>query len=414
MLTPIRVDSNSAFLAGALNEYGYDVRQKTIVGDDLVELARVFTSALEWADLIVSTGGLGPTEDDLTRDAVARVLQLPLDVDEEVVERIRSRFAKRGILMPENNRRQAMVPRGATLLENAYGTAPGLWLEHGGTTIVLLPGPPREMQPMFTALLRDRLAPAAGSARVFRRTIRLTGRPESEVDQAAAALYSRWRDQTPPIQATILAVMGQIEFHLMAQSREARAALAVLDAAITELQQTFGASIYSVDDRNLETVVGELLLARNLTIATAESCTGGLLSSRLTDVPGSSAYMDRGIVCYSNAAKVDLVGVPQALIESHGAVSEPVARAMARGIRERAGTNIGVGITGIAGPGGGTKEKPVGMVCISAVVNGDERVRTFQFLGSRELVKFQATHSALNMIRLLLLGEAGREWAERR
>jgi nicotinamide-nucleotide amidase len=414
MLTPFRVDTNSVFITEQLNEIGYDVRMKIVVGDDLDELARAFQGALEWADLIVSTGGLGPTEDDLTRDAVARVLRLPFDLDEGVLERIRGRFAKRGMTMPENNRRQAMVPRGARLLENRSGTAPGLWLEAGRTTIVLLPGPPREMTPMFTEVVRDRLAASAAGLRVFRRVVKLTGRPESEVDARAQPLYARWASQAPPIASTILATMGQIELHLMVQAPNGSNADGRLEAAVHELRQAFGTDVYSVDGRPLEAVVGELLRARGMTIAVAESCTGGLLASRLTDMPGSSDYVERGAVCYSNRSKVEMLDVPQALIDEHGAVSEPVAQAMAKGIRTRAGVDVGVGVTGVAGPGGGTAQKPVGRVCIAAVVDGEEHARTFQFLGGREMVKFQAAQSALNMVRLLLLGGAdGREWTER-
>ena len=205
---------------------------KAVVADDLDELARMIEGALAWADLIVSTGGLGPTEDDLTRDAVARVLQVPFDLNEEVLERLRARFARRGMTMPENNRRQAMVPRGATMLDNPNGTAPGLWLERGKTTMVLLPGPPREMQPMFKAVIRDRIAPAAGGARLFRRVVKLTGRAESDVDARAQPIYGRWLSQVPPISTTILAVMGQIELHLTVQAANIAAAQHALDAAV--------------------------------------------------------------------------------------------------------------------------------------------------------------------------------------
>ena len=412
MLTPLRADTNTLLITARLNDIGYDVRLKVIVGDDIDEIARQFELPLEWADLIVATGGLGPTEDDLTREAVARVLGRPLELNSGVLERIRARFARRGIPMPENNRRQAMVPRGAALVENANGTAPGLWLETAKNRVVLLPGPPREMTPMLDAVIRDRLARGEDTLRVARRVVKLTGRAGSQVDAMAQPLYGRWRDGTPPISATILATMGQIELHLSVQAPPTADLDRSLDTAVAELRDVFGAAIYTADDRNLETVLGELLRQRGSTIAVAESCTGGLLTSRLTDVPGSSAYVHLAIVCYSNQAKIDMLGVPAALIASHGAVSQPVAMAMAQGIRLRAGTNIGVAITGIAGPGGGTTEKPVGMVCIAALIDEAQRVRTFQFLGGREMVKSQAAQSAMNMVRLMLLGEDTREWAE--
>jgi nicotinamide-nucleotide amidase len=415
MLTPFRVDTNSLFITERLNTIGYDVRLKAVVADDIGELARVIEGALAWADLVVITGGLGPTEDDMTRDAVARVLGVTLDVDESIVDRLRERFARRGMTMPDINRRQAMVPRGADVLPNPNGTAPGLWLERGATALVLLPGPPREMKPMLEAVIAERLAPKSGGSGLFRRVLKVTGRAESDVDAQAAPVYGKWTTQAAPISTTILAVLGQIELHLTMQAARKAEADAALDAAVLELQHLLGASVYSIDGRSLEHVVGDLLREHKMTIAVAESCTGGLLASRLTDVPGSSDYVDRGVVCYSNRSKTELAGVPAALIQEHGAVSEPVAQAMAEGIRSRAAANVGVGITGIAGPGGGTPEKPVGTVAVAVAVDAELRVRTFQFFGNREMVKFQAAQSALNMTRLMVLGHPGwREWSERK
>jgi nicotinamide-nucleotide amidase len=415
MLTPFRVDTNSLFITERLNAIGYDIRLKAVVGDDVDELAEVLRAAGVWADLIVITGGLGPTEDDVTRDAVARVYDMPLEVDEAIVDRIRDRFARRGMAMPDINRRQAMVPRGAVVLENPNGTAPGLWIERGRTAVVLLPGPPREMKPMLEGIVRDRLAPRSGTAGLFRRVLKITGRAESDVDAQAQPTYAKWTSNPIPISTTILAVLGQIELHLTAQAASPDAAHAALDAAVLEMQDVLGPSVYSTDGRSLEGVVGDLLRQNALTIAVAESCTGGLLASRLTDVPGSSDYVERGVVCYSNRSKTELVGVPAALIAEHGAVSEPVATALAEGIRSRAGTNIGIGITGIAGPGGATPEKPVGTVSVAVIVDDETRVRTFQFIGGRDMVKFQAAQAALNMTRLAVMKIQGpREWAERR
>jgi nicotinamide-nucleotide amidase len=415
MLTPFRLDTNSLLVTDRLNAIGYDIRLKTVVGDDLDELAAVFRATIGSVDLIVCTGGLGPTEDDLTRDALARVLELPLDLHEEILESISARFARRGLVMSAINRRQALVPRGATVLPNANGTAPGLWLEAKGTGIALLPGPPREMTPILEALIRDRLA-AGRSGGLFRRTLKITGRTESDVDATAQPVYSRWVSQTVPISTTILAVLGQIELHLTASAASRADADLALDTAVAELQQVLGPSVYSIDGRGIEAVVGDLLRRAQWTISVAESCTGGLLASRLTDVPGSSDYFDRGVVCYSNQAKVALAGVPAAVIEAHGAVSEPVAEAMADGIRRAAATKVGVGITGIAGPGGGTDRKPVGTVAIAVTADqagesdnrrtADRRVRTFQFFGAREQVKFQAAQAAMNMLRLILLERA--------
>jgi len=404
MLTPFRVDTNSLFVTEQLNAIGCDIRMKAVVGDDVAELASVFQSALDWADVVVLTGGLGPTEDDITRDGVARVLRRSLTENAEVVDRIRRRFARRGLAMPDINRRQGLVPEGATILENANGTAPGLWLEHGRSAIVLLPGPPREMKPMFEAVVRERLAPRTSGAGLFRRVLKITGRTESDVDATVQPIYGPWASEDVPISTTILAVLGQIELHLTAKAADRATADRLLDKAVEALRSTLGESVYSVDGSPLEQVVGKLLTDRGLTIATAESCTGGLLASRLTDVPGSSDYVQSGVVCYSNRSKVEWLGIPERLIEEHGAVSEPVARAMAGGVRDRTGSGVGVGITGIAGPGGGTPEKPVGTVAIAIVGSAAEAVRTFQFIGGRDLVKFQATQAALNMVRLMLLG----------
>jgi nicotinamide-nucleotide amidase len=402
MLTPFRVDTNSLVVTERLNELGVDVRVKVVVGDDVQELANVLATALAWADLIVVTGGLGPTEDDVTRDAVARVLDVPLDFHEDVLAKIRSRFERRGLTMPDINRRQAMSPRGAVLLANPNGTAPGLWIESARTAILLLPGPPHEMAPMLDSVIRDRLSKRDDVTGMFRRVLKLTGRTESDVDANAEPVYSKWTTAAVPITTTILAVMGQIELHLSARGRRDETT-AALDLAVSELKAVFGSVIYSDDGRPLEHVVGDLLRARGLTVAVAESCSGGLLTSRLTDVPGSSSYVERGVVCYSNAAKIDLAGVPQALIAEHGAVSEPVAEAMADGIRTRAAAGVGIGVTGIAGPGGGTPDKPVGTVAIAVVLAAGRSVRTFRFVGGRDMVKFQASQAAMNMLRLLLL-----------
>jgi nicotinamide-nucleotide amidase len=233
--------------------------------------------------------------------------------------------------------------------------------------------------------------------------LKITGRTESDVDACAQPIYSRWLEQAVPISTTILAVLGQIELHLTARAPGRTEAATALDSAVQQLQEALGASVYSIDGRTLEAVVGQLLRESSWKIALAESCTGGLLTSRLTDVPGSSGYVDRGVVCYSNRAKVELLGISDSLLAEHGAVSEQVAHAMAEGIRSRAGTNVGIGVTGIAGPGGGTPEKPVGTVAIAIVAGVDARVRTFQFIGDREQVKYQSAQAALNMLRLMML-----------
>lgn len=402
LLTPFKVDTNSLVVTERLNAIGYDVRLKTVVGDHLEDLVRTLQRVAGTVDLAVCTGGLGPTEDDLTRDALARLMGVELERDPAILEDLRVRFARRGIAMRENNSRQALVPRGATVVPNANGSAPGLLARVHGTLIVLLPGPPREMTPMLEALIREGRIPSEGGG-LFRRVLRITGRPESEVDAIAEPVYTPWLTQPVPISTTILAGLGQIELHLTVAARSRETAEAALTPAVEALSAVLGTSVYSVDGRPLEAVVGDLTREAGWTIAVAESCTGGLLASRLTDVPGSSDYFDRGVVCYSNQAKMDLVDVPGALIAEHGAVSEPVAAAMADGIRHRAATTVGIGITGIAGPGGGTAAKPVGTVAVAVLAGERRAIRTLRLFGGREQIKFQAAQGALNMLRLLLL-----------
>jgi nicotinamide-nucleotide amidase len=403
LLGSTRLDTNSLFLSERLAALGIELRIKSVVGDERDDLASVFRQALSRADVIILTGGLGPTDDDLTREVVAGAIGLPLDDDPSIVDAIQRRFARRGLTMPAVNRRQAMVPRGATVLPNGNGTAPGLWIDHDGRIIILLPGPPRELQPMVEALCEGPLAERAGDERLHRATIFVTARAESDVEQHVQPIYSRWREAARPILTTILASPGQIELHLTTRDRDAAAAGRRLQDAVAQLTAVLGEDVYSTDGRMLEEVVGEMLKARGLTIAAAESCTGGLFTSRLTDVPGSSAYVHSAVVAYDNAAKTALLDVPPALIDEHGAVSEPVAAAMAKGIRARTGADVAVAITGIAGPGGGTPSKPVGTVAIAVIVpDRPAYVRTFQLLGGRTQIKYNAAQTALDRVRRLL------------
>ncbi|MBI4266432.1 MAG: competence/damage-inducible protein A [Acidobacteria bacterium] len=406
LLTPSRIDTNSLFITEQLNLLGIDVVFKGVVGDDRDELATAARAALGRVDLVICSGGLGPTDDDLTREVVAAVLNRPLVEDQAIVDRIEARFASRGMRMPEINRRQAMVPAGARVLANENGTAPGLWLDEGDRVVVLLPGPPREMQPMLTRVMRERLQARSAGGALVRRIVRITGRTESHTEEAVRPLYEPWARAPVPISATILAALGQIELHVTARAAARGEAEAALDAAVRQVAAALGHDAYSVDGRSLEQVVGDLLVERGWRIAVAESCTGGLVTSRLTDVAGSSRYVDRGIVAYANEAKVELLGVPHPLLEEHGAVSEPVAVAMAAGIRTRARVDVGIGVTGIAGPGGGSPAKPVGTVAIAASTASATRSRVCRFIGEREPIKFQAAQAALDMVRRML-SEAG-------
>lgn len=414
LLTPTRTDTNSLVITDILNGLGIDVAYKVIVGDDRAELRAQFTTALSRADLVVLTGGLGPTDDDLTREVVAEALGLPLDEDAAVLAFIQQRFANRGWKMPEVNRRQAQVPRGAIVLPNPNGTAPGLWIERDGKGVALLPGPPREMRPMLQLLATERLAQRSDGLRIHRRHLRIGGRGESRVEEIIQPIYSKWLTLPQPIETTILATPGHIELHLSVRDADEARAAATLDGAVSQIDAAIGPDIFSHDGSSIEAVVGELLIARGWHVALGESCTGGLTTSRLTDVPGSSAYVDRGVVAYSNEAKVDLLDVSPALIAEHGAVSEEVAAAMAQGARKQAGAEVGIGITGIAGPTGGTEQKPVGTVCIAVAAGGVERVRTFRFVGGREMVKTFASFSALDMLRRVMLGiDTDADWVKR-
>ena len=399
LLTPEQTDTNSLYITQVLNELGIPVAFKSIVGDNRDELRAHVAHALSRHRVLILTGGLGPTDDDLTREVVAAHLDLPLDEDPAIIEGIERRFAARGWKMPAVNRRQAQVPRGATVLANPHGTAPGLWIEHRDAVIALVPGPPREMKPMIDGEVRARLQARAGDRRLHKRMVRVSGKGESAVEEIVQPIYSTWLSEQPPIETTILAGLGQVELHLSTQSRDAAGATARLDRAVGELSAALGEDVVSTDGAPLEAVVGHLLKARGWWVAFAESCTGGLATSRLTDIPGSSEYVERSIVAYSNRAKIELLDVPEALIKEHGAVSEPVAQAMAAGVRKRAKVNVGVGITGIAGPGGGTEHKPVGTVCIAVDSERGAAVRTFRFPGGRDVVKGMSANWAIDMLR---------------
>jgi len=400
LLTPLYQDTNSLFLTERLNSLGIEVRFKTVVGDRADDLATALREALSRSPLIILTGGLGPTEDDLTRGVVSGVLRRPLREVPEIRRQIQERLARFGRPMAENNLRQAMVPEGAVWLENNNGTAPGIWIEHDHKIVVLLPGPPGELEAMFDAACVPRLAQASMEQRIKTRVYKVVGLPESEVDKRAAAIYQSYANPT----TTILAKPGGIEIHLRARAatdQEAEARLAELG---DQIELALGEYIFSTHGESLEEVVGMYLVMRQKTVAVAESCSGGLLAERLTRNSGSSNFFLGGAICYSNALKTSLAGVPTTLIEEHGAVSQPVAQAMAEGIRARTGASLGVGITGIAGPTGGSPEKPVGLVFIGLADERGTQVREFRFPGNRERVRLWATQMALEMIRRRIRG----------
>ncbi|MBI1762693.1 MAG: competence/damage-inducible protein A [Acidobacteria bacterium] len=395
MLTPFRVDTNSLWLTEQLNALGVEVKLKTVVGDDELRLEEAIRDALRRSEIIISTGGLGPTEDDITKKVFARVLGRALEIHEPSLERIKTRFARRNIEMTPNNVRQAMALAGGQVLPNEHGSAPGQLIEQGNCTVALLPGPPREMKPMFAEQVAPVLKQRVGDVYILRHKLSIYGLTESKCDALAAPVYTRYTNPA----TTILFKDGQLELHLTAQARAAAAAASLLAELAAKLRDVLGDYVYSEEDEPLEKVVGDLLRINHATLATAESCTGGLLAGRLTEVAGSSDYFIEGVVSYANAAKIDLLGVPRELIEQHGAVSEPVAEAMAAGIRARAGTTLGIGITGIAGPGGGSEEKPVGLVYIALADANESKARRLVFPGDRQFIRSLAVNAALDIVR---------------
>ncbi len=395
LLTPHRLDTNSLYLTEKLNSIGIEVRFKTVVGDVPAHLTAAFNSALGRSDLIIAIGGLGPTEDDINRQVVSEVLGRPLCEVPEITERIAARYARTGRQMPQNNVRQALIPEGAEWLENKNGTAPGIWIEHEQKIIVMLPGPPRELEALFNAQCLPRLKKRVPGEQIETRVLKVTGLPESEVDERIAPLYKTYRN---PV-TTILSSAGAIEVHLRAHAPSKKEAENRVAELSEKIELALGDHVFSTQGETLEEVVGMYLVMKQKTLATAESCTGGMLSERLTRVPGSSDFFLGGAVCYSNQLKTQLAGVPSALIQDHGAVSRPVAQALAEGIRLRTKASVGVGITGIAGPGGGTPEKPVGLVFIGVADKRGTEVREFRFPGSRERVRLLSTQFALEMLR---------------
>ncbi|HEX3560143.1 MAG TPA: competence/damage-inducible protein A [Pyrinomonadaceae bacterium] len=399
LLTPFRTDTNSLWLTDQLNSVGIEVKLKTVVGDDDSRLEETIRDALKRSGVVVLTGGLGPTEDDITRKIAARSLSRRLSLDEKVLEEIKARFLHWGRKMPEINARQAMVIEGAQVLPNPNGTAPGMYVEHDSRVVVLLPGPPREMKPMFEAHVLARLSERAGQVRVARRVLRVAGLGESAVDERIAPVYTQYKNP----QTTILFNNTEIEIHLTAQGKTEQEAELLLDGLAGQIEERMGDAIFAFRGETMEEVVGLRLAVGGFTLAVAESCTGGLVAHRLTEIPGSSNYFMEGVVTYSNEAKTRLLGVPAELIERHGAVSAEVAEAMAEGVKARAATDFGLAVTGVAGPGGGTSEKPVGLVYISLADDAHTEHRRIMLPGDRHLIRWRASQAALDLLRRRLI-----------
>jgi nicotinamide-nucleotide amidase len=399
LLTPDRVDTNSLFLTARLNQLGIEVTRKTVVGDDLAPLRGAFEDAARRVELIIASGGLGPTEDDRTRDAVADLLGRKLSQDPAVMDKIAARFRKIGRPMSTVNARQAMVPEGATVLDNDRGTAPGLWLESNGRIFLLLPGPPHELKAMFAAQVEPRLARISTGVRLIGRELRVAGMGESDVDQRIAPIYTRHEN----VQTTILTAPGEIQIHLRIWTSDATSAERELQDIQESIALALGEAVFTTRGESMEEVVARELTLRHATIATAESCTGGLLAERLTRISGSSAYFLGGVVSYSNTLKSAWVDVPAEIIESRGAVSSEVAVALADGIRRRTGATLGVGITGVAGPTGGTPEKPVGTVHVAIADASGSKERGVHYPGERDRIRWQASQTALDLVRRYFL-----------
>jgi nicotinamide-nucleotide amidase len=403
LLTPFRMDTNSLYLTEQINQLGVEVVFKCVVGDDLKRLVAAAQHALFRSEIVIFSGGLGPTEDDLTREAVAEALGVSLRRDEEVLAGIEQRFAARGWKMSPNNAKQADVLEGATVLPNANGTAPGQWLsgkfDGRERIVILLPGPPHELKALFEAECRERLRSKLPRAFLATRVLKVAMLGESAVDARVAPIYKRFAD----VRTTILAGAGEIQLHFKSRSESMEAAQTRVDEAADAVEEELDDAVYSRNGESLEQIVGYWLQMRNATLAVAESCTGGLLGERITSVGGSSRYFAGGAIVYSNAVKTELAGVPTDMIERHGAVSREVAAALAEGIRYRCEATLGIGITGVAGPSGGTPEKPVGLVFHALASDSGTEIIERNFPGDRQRIRWFATTLALDMVRKKLM-----------
>jgi nicotinamide-nucleotide amidase len=412
MLTPFRQDTNSLYLTEGLNDLGVQVAFKTIVGDSLAHLTSAAIIAISRADVVIFSGGLGPTEDDLTREAVAAALGIEIHTDNAVLTALYKRFAARQMVMPSNNAKQAGILDGATMLDNKNGSAPAQYLD---TTvidangkpirkiIILLPGPPDELKPLFQNEVKPRLAASLPIRHLAKRVLRMALIPESHVDARSAPIYRQYTD----VETTILAGAGEIQLHFLCAKPTLAEARNRVDELAEKIEAEMDDAIFSSHGESLEEVVLLNLGLRSLTLATAESCTGGLLAQRLTAIPGSSRYFLGGAVVYSDALKTTFASVPAELVATKGPVSSEVARALAEGIRARTGASLGVSITGIAGPGPGAPgpdaNKPIGLVYIALADAQDTQVKELNLPGNRERIRFWASQHALELIRRNLL-----------
>ncbi len=403
MLTPFRQDTNSLYLTSQLNQLGVAIAFKTIVGDNIRHLTSAVRSALGRVDIVILSGGLGPTEDDLTREAVAGALNVKLRRDPDLIAHLYSRAAARRMTLTRNNEKQADVIEGATILPNPLGSAPGQWID---TVIgshrklaMLLPGPPHELKGMFEAQCLPRLQEILPKRHIATRVLKAAMIGESAADSRIAPIYTTYKD----VETTILAHLGDIELRLSCSKPIAEIAQARVDELAGKLEEELEDYIYSSQGETLEQIVLYYLEMRAATLAVAESCTGGMVAERLTSVSGSSRSFTGGAIVYSNRLKTEFAGVDAQLIAKHGAVSREVAIDLAEGIRDRCGSTLGLGVTGIAGPGGGTEEKPVGLVWVAVSDAEGTDVIEKRFTGDRAAIRFNASQQALDLVRRRLM-----------
>ena len=403
-------DTNSLYLADELLKVGIQVRYKTVVGDDTKDIEAALQHAVGRAEVVITTGGLGPTQDDLTRKAVARMTGRRLVLHDETLQRITQRLTARRRRMTSEQATQALVPKGAQVIPNPVGTAPGFFLRFkhegkGERALMCLPGVAMEVKHIFSEGGNALLAAFVGAAArgtLLRRRLRTFGLVESELDARLRDLYTAERNAVLGLQAGVYGV----DISITVQGRHSDTAEAAMRRMERAVRDRVGDFLYAAEDQTMEDVVALRLKGKGLSIAVAESCTGGLIGQRLTSVPGSSAYFDRGVVPYSDRAKVDLLKVPEALIRAKGAVSGEVAQAMAEGVRELSGADLGLAVMGIAGPTGGTKEKPVGLVYLALADKRTAIVRSHLFSGDRDGIRCRASQAALDLLRRYLSGKA--------
>jgi len=400
LLTGGSLETNSIFLSEELMLLGIETAFKTVVGDDEKDMEEALKRALERVDAVIITGGLGPTEDDVTRKVIAKITKKRLILNEDARKAIHARLAGRGKDVIIANERQALIPAGTRLLSNPAGIAPGFYIDEEGPFLAVLPGVPKEMRAMYSEGLKPALEQRfGGKSFIKRRVLRTCGVSESAVNQSIQDIMRRGE----PTVGLSVKETG-VDVRIIALATSSDQAQALIERTETAIREKLGDAIYGVDGVELEEVVGAILKQRRLTLAVAESCTGGLIGARITNIAGSSEYFERAAVVYSNRAKNEMLGVPLDLIERHGAVSSEVAAALAQGIQQTARTSLGLSVTGIAGPSGGTEKKPVGLAYIALASPQGTKTAEYRLIGSRQQIRMRASQMALDMVRRYLIG----------